>query len=96
MAVSDARKHRSSDLQLLPVSTKDITPPTFLTAPVASDIGESSFTLTVSLSESGKELTFAQNCMATAKKASALATANPGYLQMRPTLHSTCNLQVIA
>ena len=54
VAVTDARRHRSSNLQLLPVSTKDITPPVFLTAPSASGIGESSFTLTVTLNEPGE------------------------------------------
>ena len=55
VAVSDARRHRSSDLQLLPVRTRDVTPPTFLTAPTVSDIGESNFTLTLSLSEPGEK-----------------------------------------
>lgn len=55
VAVSDARRHRSSDLQLLPVSTRDVTPPTFLTAPSVSDIGERNFNLTLSLSEPGKD-----------------------------------------
>ena len=55
VAVSDARRHRSSNLQLLPVSTRDVTPPTFLTAPSVSNIGESNFTLTLSLSEPGEK-----------------------------------------
>ena len=54
VAVTDARRHRSSGLQLLPASTKDVTPPVFLTAPSASGIGESDFTLTVTLSEPGE------------------------------------------
>lgn len=54
VAVSDGRRHRSSDLQLLPVSTRDVTPPTFLTAPSVSDIGERNFNLTLSLSEPGE------------------------------------------
>ena len=54
VAVSDARRHHSSALQLLAVSTRDVTPPTFLTAPSVSNIGESNFTLTLALSEPGK------------------------------------------
>lgn len=55
VAVSDARRHRSSSLQLLPVSTKDVTPPSFLTAPSVSNVGESNFTLTLSLDEPGEK-----------------------------------------
>ena len=55
VAVSDARRHRRSELQLLPISTRDITPPIFLAAPSVSNTGESNFTLTVTLSEPGKK-----------------------------------------
>ena len=54
VAVSDARRHHSSALQLLAVSTRDVTPPTFLTAPYVSNVGESNFTLALALSEPGK------------------------------------------
>ncbi len=54
VAVSDARRHRSSALQLLPVSTKDVTPPVFVSAATASNVGESNFTLTVELDEAGE------------------------------------------
>ena len=57
VAVSDARRHRSSALQLLPVNTRDVTPPVHLTNPVVSNIGESNFSLTVTLSEAGEALT---------------------------------------
>lgn len=53
VAVSDAHRHRDSALQLLPVSTKDVTPPVFLSTPYASGIGDSNFTLTVQLNEPG-------------------------------------------
>ncbi|KAL0035306.1 hypothetical protein WJX77_000193 [Trebouxia sp. C0004] len=53
VAVSDAHRHRNSALQLLPVSTKDVTPPVFFRTAYASAIGESNFTLTVQLSEPG-------------------------------------------
>ena len=53
VAVSDAHRHRNSALQLLPVSTKDVTPPLFLSSAYTSGIGESNFTLTVQLSEPG-------------------------------------------
>lgn len=56
VAVSDGRRHRSSVLQLLPVSTRDVTPPTFLTAPSISNVRESSFTLSLALSEPGKSM----------------------------------------
>lgn len=55
VAVSDAHRHCNSALQLLPVSTKDVTPPVFLSSAYASAIGESNFTLTVQLSEPGKD-----------------------------------------
>lgn len=55
VAVSDARRHHSSALQLLAVSTRDVTPPTFLTAPSISNPGESNFALTLALSEPGKQ-----------------------------------------
>ncbi|DBB14474.1 TPA: hypothetical protein ACH3X3_004761 [Trebouxia sp. C0006] len=53
VAVSDAHRHRNSALQLLPISTKDVTPPVFLSTAYASGIGESNFTLTVQLNEPG-------------------------------------------
>lgn len=55
VAVSDAHRHRNSALQLLPVSTKDVTPPVFLSTAYASGIGESNFTLTVQLNEPGND-----------------------------------------
>lgn len=53
VAVSDARRHCKSGLQLLPVTTLDVTPPLFLTSATASNVQESNFTLTVSLNEPG-------------------------------------------
>ena len=54
VAVSDARRHRSSALQLLPVSTRDVTPPVLLTTPAVSNIFQSNFTLNVMLNEPGE------------------------------------------
>ena len=55
VAVSDARRHCKSGLQLLPVTTLDVTPPRFLSSASASasNVQESNFTLTVSLDEPG-------------------------------------------
>lgn len=53
VAVSDARRHCKSGLQLLPVATLDVTPPQFLASASASNVQESNFTLTVSLDEPG-------------------------------------------
>lgn len=53
VAVSSARRHCKSGLQLLPVTTSDVTPPTFLSSASASNVQESNFTLTVSMNEPG-------------------------------------------
>ena len=57
VAVSDAHRHRSSALQLLPVSTRDVTPPLFVNSAYVSNMGESNFTLTVQLNEPGRTST---------------------------------------
>lgn len=54
VARSDAHRHRSSALQLLPVTTRDVTPPIHLINPSVSNIGEVNFSLTVTLDEPGE------------------------------------------